>query len=139
MPYATAAQLENAIGTEAFLRVVDRDDDGQVDATAVDEALDSASSFADSYIATFLPMPDPPPDALAKAVAWIAWYYLAGESFTTYQRQRYEDAVRWLEHVQAGKATLGIPPVTSSPSSAGSVVLASQPRLMTRESLGRLL
>lgn len=109
MSYATAAQLEEHLGSDRYLNLADRDRDGAADAAAVDAILSRASSVADSYIARWLPIPTPYPEVLADAVIQIATYYLAGNAATDNERALYEDALRWLRDVAANKALLGTP------------------------------
>jgi phage gp36-like protein len=136
--YASAVQLEGVVGDVAFLVLVDRDKDGIADVGVADGALARASSFADSYIHRWLPMPDPAPEALTDAVIWIAYYYLGGRSFTEYQLKHYEQSVKWLVDVSKGLASLGIPP-SEVASASGGARISAQTRVMTRSALGRLL
>lgn len=104
--YVTAPELEKAIGTEAYLALVDRDGDSNPDLSAVTEALLKASGFADGYISRYLPLASAP-EGLKQAVIDIAIYRLASEHATEDQRLRYEDARRWLEMVAKGSISLG--------------------------------
>jgi phage gp36-like protein len=113
--YATAAELEDNIGADRFARLVDRDADDSPDSTAVDAALANASSFADSYIARFLPLAEPYPASLRLAVIDLAVYDLAGEHATDLEREKRNNAARWLEHIAAGRASLGVVTPATSP------------------------
>ncbi len=142
MIYATTADLESYLGTEAYLRLCDRDDSGAVDTSDIEDALDRASSLADSYIAKWIPAliaAAAVPRLLVQHVCDIAVYLLAGNKATDKQRVRYEDALRWLREVQSGKASLGIPPIETDPDLGGVMVVSSQPRVMRRDQTRGLL
>lgn len=107
--HATVEQLENHLGEDRYLALVDRDNDGAADTDAVEAALADASSLCDSYVSRWLPLSEPP-KALVTAVLDLAVYQLAGNRSTEDERRRYEDALRWLRDVSVGRATLGTGP-----------------------------
>lgn len=113
MTYATAEEMEELLGERTFLEAADRDHDGAADLVAVASALAKASSFADSYLARWLPVTEPP-EVLKDAVIRIAHYQLTGETGNEEARHRYDDAVSWLRDVAKGKASLGIPPTAEA-------------------------
>lgn len=140
MIYATTADLDAYLGAEAYLRLCDRDASGAVDTSDIEDALDRASSLADSYIAKWIPAliaAAAVPRLLVQHVCDIAVYLLAGQRATETMRTRYEDALRWLREVQAGKATLDVPPVGNGDGTiaANYARFSSQPALMTRSKL----
>lgn len=135
MAYATAAQLEEYLGRDRYLDLADRDRDGTPDEAAVEAVLSRASAIADSYIARYLPLAEPYPEALADAVIQIATYTLAGNAATDDERARYEDALRWLREVAAGQAELVRP---TDPTPPTEVRVAAPPALWTQEQAGRL-
>jgi phage gp36-like protein len=105
VPYATSIDLALFGAPRAAL-----------DSTSSEEQeqqLAAASALADSYLRLnyTVPIPAPLPQALVEAVCRIAAYNLlsvrgyAPEIETNY-RERYEDAMRWLRDVGAGKASL---------------------------------
>lgn len=135
MIYATTADLESYLGTEAYVRLCDRDDSGAVDTSNVEDALGRASSCADSYIAKWIPAlvaAAAIPRLLVQHVLDMAVFFLAGDDATDRMRTRYEDALRWLRDVQAGRAVLDVPPVGTGASQAAKAVVFSEPRAMTR-------
>lgn len=81
------------------------------DDTTINRGLDEASRLIDSYIAAIVPLPfdGSIPATLRRPCVDIALYFLAINPMarTAEQRTRYEDAIKWLEKVAAGKATLG--------------------------------
>lgn len=135
MIYATTADLESYLGTEAYVRLCDRDDSGAVDTSDVEDALSRASSCADSYIAKWIPAlvaAAAIPRLLVQHVLDMAVFFLAGDDATDRMRTRYTDALAWLQSVADGETTLDVPPVGTGASQAAKAVVFSEPRAMTR-------
>lgn len=111
MAYATASDFLAAYGADEVLRSADRDGDAVEDAGVVDRAIEDAAAEVDSYLGQryTLPLPEPTPASLRRVVLDIALYRLSFRSAerTEEKRLRYEDALRWLEAVVAGKISLG--------------------------------
>lgn len=73
----------------------------------ITQALASATATADSYLATRYATPvESVGDVLRRAVLDIARFSLWDNRAPDEVRTRYEDALRWLRDVSAGKATL---------------------------------
>lgn len=136
MPYASTAELENALGAERYAAITDRDGDDVVDTAGVEDALEGASSMIDSYIARWLPLSTVPP-SIRRACIDIAVHDLAGEHATDQERKRFEDAMRWLRDLARGDASLtGVTP----PSSVNPTIIVDAPEaVMRRESTKGLL
>jgi phage gp36-like protein len=87
----------------------------ELDPSDVQEKLDAASSTADGYLSTHytLPIVVPYPASLIDAVCRIAAYNLLSvrgynpEGQAEQIRLRYEDAIRWLEGISAGRIAPG--------------------------------
>ncbi len=111
MAYATLEALIKQYGLDAVLLVADRDQDGDIDADVVEDALTAATSEIDSYVGVKhrLPLPQVP-DVLVRVCGDIALYRMSSEGgqLTEDKRQRYEDAVDYLKRVAAGTASLGL-------------------------------
>lgn len=134
MAYATRTQLgQFGIRAAALAGIPTGDQDA---------ALEAASDLADSYLRSRFTLPLTVwQDDLRRAVCSIAAYdllssrgYNPDAGADTNVRQRYEDAIRWLERVAAGQVT---PDVTDSGSggdegngsAAGAArVFSSEPR-----------
>lgn len=117
MAYATVANLIEVFGQEEVIALTDREDTGTVDSTVALEALERASSEADTYIAVRYALPlSSVPQALVAVVCDIARFRLTGgeTTETTPIADRYKAAVAWLKDVAAGRAVLpgvaAIPP-----------------------------
>ena len=142
MAYATIQDAKDRNGDDYVVRSVDRDGDGQVDTTALDAALASASALVDSYLGKVLDVPLANP---SEQVVWItvdiALYRTSADPdpYSEEKRKRYEDAIAWLEAVAAGGLNPGdnvdnpVPPV-----GGGAKVRANQ-RVFTRDSLRGVL
>lgn len=138
MPYATRQQMEDIIGKDRYLTVLPGGDARQQDAAA-DQALENASGIADSYITRWLPLQVAPPPALRDAVIWIATYNLSGDHPLDFLRDKFEDAMKWLRDVSAGKASLGAVDPGATPTSSGSAQLCARDRQMSRRTLSGVL
>lgn len=113
MTYATVAQVIEQLGSHEVLALTDRSNVGEIDQDVLRQALARASSEIDSYIATRYPVPvaAPLPLVLVTRCIDVAHYYLCRGSVVLSEpvRDAYDDAVKWLTHVAAGKASLGLP------------------------------
>lgn len=120
MVYATVADLIAAFGEQEVTALADREDTGTVDDTVALEALERASSEADTYLATRYQLPlSSVPKALVAVVCDMARYRLTGgeTTETTPIATRYRAAVAWLKDVAAGRAVL--PGVAATPAGGG--------------------
>lgn len=112
MAYTSKAQIITRWGATEVVLSADRDpQDGVADDAAITAACADASSLIDSYLvrAGYKVPVDPVPDVLVEKASDIAVYLLSqgvGASYTAEKRQRYEDALRWLEALADGKAEL---------------------------------
>lgn len=135
-PYATADDVKNELGDDAYLALVDRDVDGSPDTTAVEAALARASSIAEAYLARHLPL-DETPTWLLGAVVDIAIFRLSGDTVSEAVRQRYEDAMKQLRDVQAGRAGVGFN--ASAAQLEDDIEIEAPEHVMTRDALRGLV
>lgn len=109
--YATATEFKAAFPADESVVLTNLDDPtaASADDTRITEALTRAQSEMDSYIGitTSLPLSSVPLVVKAKCLD-IARYYLDSYQPREDVRQRYEDAVKWLERLAKGQATLGL-------------------------------
>lgn len=135
MAYATRAQLiQFGIRSAALAGIATGDQDA---------ALEAASDLADGYLRARFTLPLAVwQDDLRRCVCNIAVYdllsargYNPDAGADSNVRQRYEDAIRWLERIAGGQVT---PAVTDSGSSgeSGSGASAGVARVFTSESRG---
>ncbi len=120
MPYVSISDLVTAYSERAVIDLTDHDDPptgAVVEAVALG-AIDRACAEVDSYLGQryTVPLAGDVPVAVADAALTIAWYRLHPDAADDKAlRIRYEDAVRWLRDVAAGRAAL--PGAASSASS----------------------
>lgn len=108
--YATLTDMVARFGEREVIALTDRDMASVIDETVLGEALATASTEIDGYIGGRYPLPfGEPPRVLAGYACDIARYRLCGSAtlLTDDIRDRYRDAVKFLELVAAGKVTLG--------------------------------
>lgn len=127
MAWATASDITDRYGSDFYIWIADRDKDGAVagaDLTAVNRALDTATSKAAHYIASKYDLEgddgSPPtgivglsaiPAAVQDAVVDLAVYDLAGydaSALTDEHRQRHKEALAFLLDIAKGYASLGV-------------------------------
>ncbi|AZV77892.1 DUF1320 domain-containing protein [Parasedimentitalea marina] len=144
MAYATQSDIVTLYSEDA-LYVADRDGDGVPDVDAITRALASASGEIDSYLAVRYTLPlGENPDLLVQFCVDIAIYRLASsrDVLSEEHRQRYEDAIKHLEKIAKGTATLVLTAATdgdseapSEPSRPRPIVAGGPPREFTREKM----
>jgi phage gp36-like protein len=140
MAYATQQDIIDRYGADALYVAADRDNNDAVDTAAVDRALDDASDEINTYVGKKYQLPlNPVPTVLLRICVDIALYRLSfGLAFTEEKRKRYEDAVRFLEGISTGKASLGFDDGSAATPTAGDAELISNPRQFSRRTMGPL-
>ncbi|MGE5509941.1 MAG: gp436 family protein [Bacteroidota bacterium] len=113
MAYATREDIEKVYSVELLDIIADLDASGTPSDEAVTAALAEVSSEIDTYVGVLYPVPvSPAPPILTLLARDMAVYRLslqAGKR-TLEMRQRYEDAIKLLERIAGGKASLPLPP-----------------------------
>lgn len=126
MTYATSADLIKRFGEKEAIALSDRELTGILDEAVLAGALEQAAAEIDGYLGGRYALPlDPVPRILAGYACDIARYRLCGTGgvvVTEEIRDRYKDAVRFLELAAQGKVSLGgMPAGTTAPTSDGVV------------------
>ena len=138
MTYATAEQVIERYGARTVQLLTDRAGAGVMDPVVLERALADAAAEIDTWLAVKydLPLfspPASPPEVLTRLAVDIAVYRLAAgaDLATDERRRRYEDAVKLLERLARGEASLGLadPPA----STVGGVKISRRPRRFSRE------
>lgn len=138
MTYATAEQVIERYGAGTVQLLTDRAGAGVLDPVVLERALADAAAEIDTWLAVKydLPLfspPASPPEVLTRLAVDIAVYRLAAgaDLATDERRRRYEDAVKLLERLARGEASLGLadPPA----SAVGGVKISRRPRRFSRE------
>ncbi|MBG6246705.1 hypothetical protein CS369_21905 [Candidatus Symbiopectobacterium sp. 'North America'] len=108
--YVTRDDMVQAFGELECIKLTDRKYTGDMDDEVLSGALARASAEIDSYLVGRYPVPWPDtPGVLVGRCCDMARYFLcgAGTQVTEQIRERYEDAVRYLERVADGRHELG--------------------------------
>ncbi|CCF96534.1 hypothetical protein B7R77_03060 [Ralstonia solanacearum K60] len=109
MPYATVEDMTLAFGEREMLALTDRTVQGVIDAVLAASKLAEAEAEIKGYLARRYALPLLAVDPMLKTTACeIARYRLTGAETTETQpvRDRYRDALRWLERVATGEVLL---------------------------------
>ena len=109
MTYATRQHLIDAIGLDA----IDQREE-TLGPGAADKVLTAAGAEIDSYLCTRYAVPVPVSENMARIAVQIAQYRLLGDAADDRSRADYDDAIRWLKDVQAGRAAIPSAPAQSS-------------------------
>lgn len=109
MPYVTQEQMVERFGAEELAHLTDRanDQDGEIDSAVLASAIADAEAEINAYIGVryALPLPSVPAD-VTRIACDITRYRLYDEGTPDTVRRRYEDAVRLLKELAAGRAIL---------------------------------
>lgn len=138
MAYAAVQDLIAAYGERKLIQLTDR---AEPPAEVVDElvagaALTDATDLIDGYVrgAYALPLASTPP-VLRTLCADIAWFRLMGDSPTEEARKRYEDALRQLRDISAGRIKLPVEGGAEPAARPSVIQTTGSSRLFSRESL----
>lgn len=108
MSYTTQADLEARFGASEILQLADRDGNGVIDAGVISLTLADTDAEIDGYLSGRYSLPlSPVPANLARIACDIARYRLWKDMASEEVRQRYADAVRYLEKLASGAISLG--------------------------------
>lgn len=137
MPYTTQQELIDRYSENVLLVLADQDNDGVLDAVVIAEAITDASELMDSYLGKRYTLPLPVvPMPLKRICGDITLYLLSGNgTVTDERRKRYDDAIKFLQALAKGDATLGAGVEQDNANSVGQVELDSNPRIFTRRTL----
>lgn len=145
MLYASVQDITNRYALDFLHTIVDESDEKSLNTTAIQKALLDASGLIDSYLSIRYTIPLVTyPDLLKRLCVDIALYWLSPDAGTATEekRQRYEDALAWLERIAQGKTGLGIVDSRTpnkklkGRSVSDGVLIQSNTRLFSRNTLG---
>jgi phage gp36-like protein len=139
MSYCTYEDLEARLGADDLAALADHDGDGNADTDVVARAIRNAEALIDSYVGVRFAVPveldggECPPVLATRAVNLSVYFLRLGcDSVTPDARAQYEDVVRWLAEVAAGRVALGVEPNPAEGAGAPRVRYETQPRLFGR-------
>jgi phage gp36-like protein len=112
----TIDDVKAAIGADTLASIADHNGDHVIDDAVVDGALEDGWDLALSFCDGELPIPDPTPRALKRAVIAIAVNDMreSRDVGTEGSRLQFSQAMKWLQNISDGKATLK-PTVSTDP------------------------
>lgn len=128
MTYASAADMVTRFGEREVIALTDRDRSNQVNESVLQVALDSAEAEINGYLGGRYQLPLPRvPRILTGYACDMARYRLCGAECPTTDeiRDRYKDAVGFLQRVAEGKITLGGMPDGSVASPSNTVMFSN--------------
>lgn len=137
MPYAVQGDFISQFGERETIALTDRDQLGVIAADVLEKALAGADAEIDSYLIGRYQLPLVGSFPLLRRYACdIARYLLCGAEVAEVEtvRNRYKDALRFLESVRDGKVTLGASGGQPAPE-PGRIAVVGGDRTFTRDSL----
>lgn len=136
MAYATRQDMVNTIGERELIELTDREQTGAINDSVLAGALATAEAEVDSYLAGRYPLPFAnPPLVLTAYTCDIARYHLGRDGdvvVSENMRERYRDAIRYLEKVAEGKVSLGRDAAGEEVATEDTVVMESGGRVFGR-------
>lgn len=146
MPYCTQADISPAKLSTDQLKQLTSEDGASIVASVIDQAIADADSEIDSYAGRRYVVPmSPTPDRVKRLSVDIAVYNLFEKRGSTFggeipevYRNMYEDAIRFLKDVSAGRADIpGATVLAASVSPTGGSFSANE-RVFTKEGMDKL-
>lgn len=136
--YCTLDDILAMMDEAEVIRYTDDDDTGAINTDVTDKAIAGAGALIDSHLAVRYSVPvSPVPDILLDLAVDIAVYKISSRRGQSPEeiRKKYEDAIKYLEKVAAGKIVL--PGASAAPTGSGSdaVAITTSPRIFSRDSM----
>jgi phage gp36-like protein len=138
MTYATQADMVKRFGDREMISLTDRDNEGFINTSVLNDALESADSEINTYLHGHYPLPLTPLPTIVRDYACdIARFRLCGGEVIETQevRNRYEDARSFFSKVADGKVSLGVNAQNQSAPALATVKATQSDRTFTKDSL----
>ncbi|WP_434361054.1 DUF1320 family protein [Parasalinivibrio latis] len=141
--YATLDDMLARYGEDVVYTLADTDGNGALDESGAERSLRDATGLINSYLGSRYPLPLPnTPALLTRLCVDIALYWLADDAggATEERRQRFEDAIKWLESSAKGQVALGVEDDSEDGDDLveeDGMAFSSAERLFSRRGLGR--
>ncbi len=125
--YCVIADVQKMLPDDALIRLTDDENVETMDTTRLQESIDSAGEEIDAYIGGVcdLPISGTVPSILGKLNVDIAIYNLYSrlqEIIPDTRQKRYDNALKVLSQIAAGKVSFGLtPPPAASETTKGAV------------------
>lgn len=140
MSYAALADVLAQISEDELVQLTDDSHVGAVDEAIVTSAVADASEEIDGYVGSKYALPlSSMPGILKKLCVDVAIYNLYArrhDSIPDMRKDRYENAIKFLMAVAAGKISLGVQDPGGSPPASG-VGVTGADQVMTSDKLSR--
>lgn len=138
MVYCTLDDIYGSIDAQDVIDYTDDEDTGAVNMIRVDQAIAGAGALIDSHMGGRYVVPlNPVPDMILELAVDIAIYKIASRRGKAPEgrREKFDDAVKLLEKIAAGKAV--VPGAASAATESGNhpVKITSAGKVFSRESL----
>lgn len=138
MTYATKQNMIARFGEDEVIALTDRSNVGAVDDAVLDGALVDADNEIDPYLVSRYSLPlANVPKILSGFACDIARYRLSGAGVTETEevRNRYKDAIKFLDAVASNKISLGLDAIGVAPAAPSSVQVSAPARVFNSDSL----
>jgi phage gp36-like protein len=138
LAYCTQTDIAPKNLTETqLIQLTDDDNTGSVDSTKVTEAIEKADAVIDGYCAQryTVPFTDVPPiiEAISVDIAIYNLYSRRVGTMPDIRKNKYENAIKMLKDIEAGRISLGVPAPSENPSRKGS--FQKNDRIFMREDM----
>lgn len=138
MPYTTTQDLIDAYSEDQVRSWSDSAQGAEINEGVVTKARASAHSKVNSYLSVryAVPVSSPQSDVKDAEVAITAWLLAQSPGFvlTDEIKERYKDAVKWLQDVSAGRANIDAP-LAQTPSAQQTGSYSAEERTFTHDTL----
>ena len=141
MAYATQQNCIDRYGSDIVIVATDHDNNGAIDTSVLQAALDDATSTINSYVCGLPGFPFASvPDGFEKLCCDMALYNASftANTVTEEQRKRYDDALKYLLAVAQQKIRLTVESGLNVIEANSTAEIISSERTFTRSSLSRL-
>lgn len=138
MSYATAQDMIDEFGEREVIALTDRDNLGYIDNDLLARKLADAAALIDAHLVGRYALPLVGVFPLLRRYACdIARYLLSGADVTEVEtvRNRYKDAVKFLESVRDGDIKLGADSAGQAATEPSRISVVGSDRVFTRDSL----
>ncbi|MCE5335251.1 MAG: DUF1320 domain-containing protein [Desulfobacteraceae bacterium] len=139
MAYSTITDIKDQLSEAELIGLTDDAGAGTVDAGVVERAIADADEEIDGYIGNRATVPlSPVPGIVRKMSVDIALYNLYArrhDSIPEIRDKRYENALKFLGQVAAGKITLGSADPEGNPPSSSGIALMTSAQVMSSSKL----
>lgn len=137
MAYATLQDLITRFSERRLIQLTDRFDPPAevIDESVTAEALQHAGDLIDGYVRGVYALPFETVPPLLNGLACDIAYFRLFQEPTEEARKRYEDALRTLRDIAAGKIKLPVDGGQDAPSRPDVIRSTAQPRRFSRDSL----